>query len=63
MNKNISIKLLLLIFLFSLTTFSYSQIKYPKTKKISHTDNYFGREIRDDYQWMEVLESPDVKVK
>jgi prolyl oligopeptidase len=30
-----------------------SVMKYPETKKITHTDSYFGVEISDPYRWLE----------
>jgi|WetSurMetagenome_2_1015567.scaffolds.fasta_scaffold32308_1 prolyl oligopeptidase len=41
--------------------FSFSQLQYPPTKKVPHTDNYFGVEVKDDYQWMEDQQNPDLK--
>jgi len=58
MKKNIIILVLLLI---TVSAFSQQKLKYPETKKVSHVDKYFGKEVRDDYQWMENLESPEVK--
>jgi len=37
------------------------QLKYPETKKIRHSDDYFGVSIKDDYQWMEDQTNPDLK--
>jgi len=37
------------------------QIKYPEVKKIRHSDNYFGTEVKDEYQWMEDQINPDLK--
>jgi prolyl oligopeptidase len=54
------IYVLFAIFL-SINSYSQNKMKYPDTKKITHIDKYFGTEIKDDYQWMENLESPDVK--
>lgn len=30
-----------------------AQLKYPDTKKIDHTDEYFGAKIQDPYRWLE----------
>jgi len=30
-----------------------TQIKYPETKKISHTDIYFSEKVADPYRWLE----------
>ncbi len=32
---------------------SNMNVKYPKTKKINHVDNYFGTEVQDPYRWLE----------
>ncbi|MCX6231589.1 MAG: prolyl oligopeptidase family serine peptidase [Bacteroidetes bacterium] len=32
---------------------SFAQIKYPLTKKVSQTDNYFGKIVEDPYRWLE----------
>lgn len=29
------------------------EIKYPETKKIEHTDTYFGTKVSDPYSWLE----------
>lgn len=29
------------------------QLQYPKTKKIDHTDTYFGTKVADPYRWLE----------
>lgn len=50
-----------LIFVFVQTTVSYSQIKYPETKKVRHSDRYFGVEVKDDYQWMEDQQDADLR--
>lgn len=55
------ILLFTLICIMSNSSISLAQLQYPKTKKVSHTDNYFGVEVRDDYQWMEDQQSPDLK--
>jgi prolyl oligopeptidase len=58
MKNTISI---LIICMFLNTAVTYSQLKYPPTKKVPHTDKYFGVEVRDDYQWMEDQTNPDLK--
>ncbi len=37
-------------------------LDYPKTKKIPHTDEYYGTKVSDPYQWLEqdIRESQDV---
>jgi len=29
------------------------QLQYPKTKKVDHTDTYFGTNVADPYRWLE----------
>jgi len=41
------------ILLMTITTNTFSQIKYPGTKKVSQEDNYFGTVIKDPYRWLE----------
>lgn len=53
--------LLVAILLLCSSVYPQQKIKYPETKKITHYDNYFGTKVEDDYQWMENLESKDVK--
>lgn len=36
-------------------------LKYPPTKKIEHTDTYFGTKITDPYRWLEDDNAPDTK--
>ena len=33
---------------------------YPQTKKVDSTDTYFGTTVKDPYQWMEDMDSPEV---
>jgi prolyl oligopeptidase len=30
-----------------------AQLKYPETRKVDQTDNYFGKSITDPYRWLE----------
>lgn len=32
---------------------SFSQIKYPETKKVNQSDDYFGTKVSDPYRWLE----------
>lgn len=46
------------IFIFvSLSAFALNcasqKLKYPKTAKVDQVNNYFGVEVRDEYQWLE----------
>lgn len=36
-------------------------IKYPETKKIAHSDTYFGTVVEDPYRWLEDDRSADTK--
>lgn len=36
-------------------------LKYPKTKKIKHFDNYHGTNISDPYQWLENDQAEDTR--
>ncbi|MDO4224519.1 MAG: prolyl oligopeptidase family serine peptidase [Bergeyella zoohelcum] len=35
--------------------------KYPETKKVNHTDTYFGQSIADPYRWLEDDRAEDTK--
>lgn len=37
----------------SLTMNAQTKIPYPKTKKVKHTDTYFGTKVTDPYRWLE----------
>ena len=54
-------KPVLFIFLMSINTPIFSQIKYPDTKKIDQEDNYFGTIIKDPYRWLEDDNSAETK--
>jgi prolyl oligopeptidase len=57
--KKIILFAIICIFIF--TDVSFSQLVYPPTIKVRHSDNYFGVEVKDDYQWMEDQQNPDLK--
>lgn len=38
-----------------------STLKYPETKKINHTDEYFGTKVSDPYRWLEDDRAADTK--
>ena len=50
-----------IIFIFLLSSCSQNKIKYPVTKKINQTDNYFGTIIEDPYRWLEDDKSEETK--
>ena len=37
----------------ALTSFAFCQLKYPDTKKVTQTDDYFGTKVSDPYRWLE----------
>jgi len=40
---------------------SLKGMKYPITKKVEHTDTYFGTTIQDPYKWLEDDRSPETE--
>src|SRR4030095_11759659 len=50
-----------LSFIFSCQLYSQSKLNYPVTKKVEHTDNYFGVDVNDPYVWLEEMQSEEVK--
>jgi len=50
-----------LLLAFSAITYSQAQMKYPETKKIDHTDEYFGTKVSDPYRWLEDDKAEDTK--
>lgn len=38
-----------------------AQLKYPATKKVAQSDNYFGTTVEDPYRWLEDDKSPETK--
>ncbi len=40
---------------------SFAQLKYPVTKKVDQTDNYFGTLVADPYRWLENDNSDETK--
>lgn len=38
-----------------------SKITYPETKKVDHTDEYFGTKVSDPYRWLEDDRAEDTK--
>ncbi len=45
----------------TMSTASFSQIKYPETKKVKQVDNYFGTKVADPYRWLEDDNSAETK--
>lgn len=54
-------KISLFISMMIINTASFSQIKYPDTKKVDQEDNYFGTIIKDPYRWLEDDNSAETK--
>lgn len=50
-----------LVALSSCGTHTHTTMKYPETKKIHHTDQYFGTKIEDPYRWLENDRAEDTK--
>lgn len=38
-----------------------NNFKYPETKKVSHSDDYFGTKVEDSYRWLEDDRAEDTK--
>ncbi|MEO6837004.1 MAG: prolyl oligopeptidase family serine peptidase [Ginsengibacter sp.] len=54
-------KFVIFLSFMSVTNLSFSQIKYPDTKKIDQEDNYFGTIVKDPYRWLEDDNSDETK--
>jgi prolyl oligopeptidase len=40
---------------------SFSQVIYPKAKKVNQSDDYFGTKVNDPYRWLEDDNATDTK--
>ncbi|HMS44120.1 MAG TPA: hypothetical protein PKE69_28090, partial [Pyrinomonadaceae bacterium] len=40
---------------------SAQRLKYPNTKTVNQTDDYFGTKVSDPYRWLEDLDSAETK--
>ena len=38
-----------------------NSLNYPETKKVEHTDEYFGTKVADPYRWLEDDRAEDTK--
>ena len=38
-----------------------SSLNYPETKKVAHSDEYFGAKVEDPYRWLEDDRAEDTK--
>jgi len=54
-------KILFSFILMSVSTLSFSQIKYPDAKKVEQQDDYFGTIVKDPYRWLEDDNSAETK--
>ncbi|MEO8819199.1 MAG: prolyl oligopeptidase family serine peptidase [Ginsengibacter sp.] len=54
-------KYIFFFLLMTLNKVSFSQIKYPETKKVDQEDNYFGTIVKDPYRWLEDDNSAETK--
>lgn len=53
--------LLTMALLFSNCTSNKAPLKYPETKKVEQSDNYFGTIVNDPYRWLEADTAVDTK--
>ncbi|MDO5616015.1 MAG: prolyl oligopeptidase family serine peptidase [Cruoricaptor ignavus] len=49
------------VFLTSCATQNMTKQDYPETKKVNHTDTYFGQQVADPYRWLEDDRAEDTK--
>ena len=54
-------KFLIFFSLMLISALSFSQIKYPDTKKVDQQDDYFGTIVKDPYRWLEDDNSTETK--
>ena len=54
-------KLLIFTFIMAMSMTTFSQIKYPETKKADQQDDYFGTIVKDPYRWLEDDNSEETK--
>lgn len=54
-------KYLIFFSLMFISALSFSQIKYPDTKKVDQQDDYFGTIVKDPYRWLEDDNSAETK--
>ena len=51
----------LLIAVITMMSSAIGQLKYPETKKVTQTDDYFGTKVSDPYRWLEDDNSAETK--
>ncbi|HEY8659567.1 MAG TPA: prolyl oligopeptidase family serine peptidase [Hanamia sp.] len=54
-------KFLIFFSLMLISALSFSQIKYPDTKKVDQKNDYFGTIVKDPYRWLEDDNSAETK--
>ena len=54
-------KLLIFTFIMAMSMTTFSQIKYPETRKADQQDDYFGTIVKDPYRWLEDDNSEETK--
>jgi hypothetical protein len=61
-NKNALMKTILLTSIAAfISATGFAQWNYPTTKKVEVIDTYFGVAHKDNYQWLEDLNNPEVE--
>ena len=57
----ISSTIAMAVFCFMTANAQQQTMKYPATKKVQHTDTYFGQQVEDPYRWLEDDRAEDTK--
>lgn len=58
---NLKITIAMAVLCFATSNAQQNTVKYPETKKVSHTDTYFGTKVEDPYRWLEDDRAEDTK--
>ena len=53
----------LFIAVITMASSGFCQLKYPDTKKVTQTDDYFGTKVSDPYRWLEDDNSAATKAR
>ena len=59
--KTLKFCLLFVICMIFIVNASAQKLKYPQTKTVTQTDDYFGVKVADPYRWLEDLDSTETK--